>query len=188
MYLYGTFSSVSYFCVVLICDLCEWTVWDYVISCTFHSIPFIYLLICSWIESFQFQESTKPPVIVLLSPAFTINLSFGDILFIPHLPVWFSLFVLPERTELSVHLVFTAPRSSHPCEHAVTPVCSVVNGAVLSVGKSSWRDMESERWCMMRNFGSFCLFKISMASPLLPWGCWPFLGHLPTALLLSRLC
>lgn len=65
---------------------------------------------------------------------------------------------------------------------------SVVSGTLLCVRKPSWRDIESERWCMMRNFGSFCLFKILMASPLLPWGRWPFLGHLPTALLLSRLC
>lgn len=34
----------------------------------------------------------------------------------------------------------------------------------------------------------FCLFKISMASPLLPWGRWPSLGCLPTAMLLSSIC
>lgn len=35
---------------------------------------------------------------------------------------------------------------------------------------------------------SICLFKILMASLLLPWGGWPSLGRLPTAMLLSSIC
>lgn len=90
---------------------------------------------------------------------------------------------------------FMVPLSLHPCQLAVTPMYTVGNWNVIVAfvyclcgRKHSWHENEAKIWCAMRTYGSSCLFKILMASPLLPWGRWPFLGQLPTALLLSSLC
>lgn len=74
------------------------------------------------------------------------------------------------------------------CLGAYLSCCCTNSWMVLCGRKHSRRGNEYERWHVMRNFSSFCLFKILMASTLLPWGRWPFLGHLPTALLLWNLC
>lgn len=77
-------------------------------------------------------------------------------------------------------------------------VNSLMVKSFLYLGTHSWTlvcgrspadvemNMNHDAW--WENIGSFCLFKILMASALLRWGRWPFLGHLPTALLLWNLC
>lgn len=86
---------------------------------------------------------------------------------------------------------FMVPLSLHPCQLAIAPMYTVVNWnvsvAFVYCG-ALWHENEAKIWCVMRTYGSSCLFKILIASPLLPWGRWPFLGQLPTALLLSSLC
>lgn len=147
-------------------------------------------LLLNWIFPVSLIDKTSCHCLLVFVLSFHDQFPLGQILFIPHLPVLFSLFVLPEKSDVMINLVLwchwvctLVNLPLHQCtqwwtETSLLPLSTVV-GEI---------ENEAKIWCAMRTFGSSCLFKILMASPLLPWGRWPFLGQLPIALLLSSLC
>lgn len=160
--------------------------------CTFHQ----FFLLLNWIVPVSLMDKTSCHCLLVFVLSFHDQFPQGQILFIPHLPVLFSLFVLPEKSELMINLVLwchwvctLVNLPLHQCTQWWTETSLLPLSTVVLYGrKQSWHENEAKIWCVMRTFGSSCLFKILMASPLLPWSRWPFLGQLPTALLLSSLC